>query len=157
MPHRPMRILTWHVHGNYLWYLTHVPHEWSVLSKPGRPPGYAGRSGALPWGDNVHDLPVERVKDMKFDCIVYQSHAHWRERHVLFTPEQLELPQVVIEHDPPQEHPTNTVHPVQDERATIVHVTHFNDLMWDSGVTPHRVIEHGVVVPPNVRYGGERE
>ena len=24
---RPLRILTWHVHGNYLWYLSHIPHE----------------------------------------------------------------------------------------------------------------------------------
>ena len=22
-----LRILTWHVHGNYLYYLTQVPHE----------------------------------------------------------------------------------------------------------------------------------
>jgi glycosyltransferase involved in cell wall biosynthesis len=39
----------------------------------------------------------------------------------------------------------------------LVHVTHFNDLMWDSGRTPTRVIEHGVIVPPDVRYGGELE
>jgi len=38
-----------------------------------------------------------------------------------------------------------------------VHVTHFNQLMWDCGATPTRVIEHGVVVPEGVRYSGERE
>ena len=42
---RPLKILTWHTHGSYLLYLTQVPHEFYVLSKPDRPPGYAGRSG----------------------------------------------------------------------------------------------------------------
>jgi hypothetical protein len=29
--------------------------------------------------------------------------------------------------------------------------------MWDCGVTPTHVIEHGVVVPKGVRYNGELE
>jgi hypothetical protein len=158
MPHRPLRILTWHVHGNYLYYLTQVPHEWFVLSKPGRPPGYAGRSGALPWGPNVHDLPVDLVGATDFDCVLYQSHAHYlHDRHEILTPSQKRLPQVYLEHDPPQEHPTNTRHPVQDPEALIVHVTHFNDLMWDNGVTPTRVVEHGVLVPDGVAYTGEKD
>jgi hypothetical protein len=158
MPHRPLRILTWHVHGNYLYYLTQVPHEWYVLSKPGRPAGYAGRAGELPWGDNVHDLPVDRIGEMQFDCIVFQHHRHWMaDQHELLAEWQKKLPRIYLEHDPPQEHPTNTLHPVQDPEATIVHVTHFNDLMWDNGVTPTRVIEHGVLVPPDVRYTGEKE
>jgi hypothetical protein len=158
MPHRPLRILTWHVHGNYLYYLTQVPHEWYVLSKPGRPAGYAGRAGELPWGDNVHDLPVDRIGEMQFDCIVFQHHRHWMaDQHELLAEWQKKLPRIYLEHDPPQEHPTQTLHPVQDPGATIVHVTHFNDLMWDNGVTPTRVIEHGVLVPPDVRYTGEKE
>jgi hypothetical protein len=157
MPPKPLRILTWHVHGNYLYYLTQVPHEWYVVSKPGRPPGYAGRSGALPWGPNVHDLPVDQVAAAELDCVLYQSHGHYlHDRHEYLMPRQKELPRIYLEHDPPQEHPTNTRHPVQDPGALIVHVTHFNDLMWDNGVTPHRVIEHGVLVPPGVRYTGEK-
>src|SRR4051794_34119615 len=155
MPHRPLRILTWHVHGNYLYYLTQVPHEWYVLSKPGRPPGYAGRSGALPWGENVHDLPADKVAGTDFDCILFQSHAHYlHDQHELLADWQKRLPRIYLEHDPPQEHPTNTRHPVQDPDALIVHVTHFNDLMWDNGVTPTRVVEHGVLVPPRTRYDG---
>jgi hypothetical protein len=157
MSHRPLRILTWHVHGNYLYYLTQVPHDWYVLSKPGRPPGYAGRSGELPWGENVHDLPVDRIGEMQFDCIVYQSHAHYEiDRHELLAEWQEKLPRIYLEHDPPQVHPTSTMHPVQDRGALIVHVTHFNDLMWDNGITPTRVIEHGVLVPPGIRYTGEK-
>jgi len=48
-------------------------------------------------------------------------------------------------------------HPVDDPDVLLVHVTHFNDLMWDAGSTPTTVIEHGVVVPPEVRYSGEIE
>jgi glycosyltransferase involved in cell wall biosynthesis len=44
---------------------------------------------------------------------------------------------------------------VQDPRVLLVHVTHFNDLMWDSGVTPTTVVEHGVAVPDDAQYSGE--
>jgi hypothetical protein len=158
MPHRRLRILTWHVHGTYLYYLTQVPHEWYVLSKPGRPPGYAGRSGALPWGPNVHDMPVALAGASEFDCVLYQSQAHYlHDREAILTAAQRRLPRICLEHDPPQAHPTDTRHPVQDPGALIVHVTHFNDLMWDNGVTPSRVVEHGVLVPPGVSYSGERD
>ncbi|HEX6966500.1 MAG TPA: glycosyltransferase, partial [Gemmatimonadaceae bacterium] len=64
-------------------------------------------------------------------------------------------PRIYVEHDPPREHPTDTRHLVDDPDALLVHVTHFNSLMWDSGRTPTRVIEHGVLVPSEVRYTGE--
>ena len=44
---------------------------------------------------------------------------------------------------------------MDDPNVLLVHVTAFNDLMWDSGRTPTRVIEHGVTVPDDVRYSGE--
>ncbi len=156
MPRKRLRILTWHLHGNYLYYLTQAPHEFYVLSRPGRPPGYAGRSGRLPWGGNVHDVPVERVKAMAFDCVLYQARAHYlSDREALLSPAQQRLPAIFLEHDPPQEHPTNTPHPARGNGALLVHVTSFNDLMWDSGNTPTRVIEHGVMLPDGVAYSGE--
>ena len=95
---------------------------------------------------------------MQFDCIVFQHHQHWMlDQHELLSDWQRKLPRIYLEHDPPQEHPTNTLHPVQDPGAMIVHVTHFNALLWDNGVTPTRVIEHGVLVPENVRYTGEKD
>ena len=53
---RRLRILTRHVHGNYLYYLTQAPHDFHVVTKPGHPPGYAGRVGVLPWGENVFEV-----------------------------------------------------------------------------------------------------
>jgi hypothetical protein len=34
-------------------------------------------------------------------------------------------------------------------------ITPFNELMWDSGRSPPRVIEHGVTVPHTVRHRGD--
>lgn len=154
---RPLRILTWHVHGTYLWYLTHVRHEWYLPVKPGRPPGYGGRCGAWPWPPNVHEVPVDAVGDVPVDLVLYQSQQHWSvDRHELLSPTQRAVPQVVLEHDPPRASPTDTRHPVDDSDALVVHVTPFNQLMWDTGRTPSRVIEHGVTIPDGVSYDGRR-
>jgi hypothetical protein len=155
MPRKRLRILTWHIHGNYLYYLTQAPHEFYVVSRPGRPPGYAGRSGRLPWGGNVHDAPADGLKDMEFDCVLYQAAAHYlSDRYELLSSAQQRLPGIYLEHDPPQQHPTNTAHPARDNGTLLVHVTSFNALMWDSGAAPTRVIEHGVLVPEGVGYTG---
>jgi len=153
---RRLRILTWQVHGNYLYYLTHAPHEFFVLAKPGRPPGYGGRAGNLPFGDNVHDCPVERVRGETFDCIVFQSRIHYeRDQHEFLSQAQRKLPRIYLEHDPPLAHPTNTAHFVDDPSMLIVHVTHYNALMWDCGRVPTRVVEHGVRVPDGLEWSGE--
>jgi hypothetical protein len=155
---RRLNVLTWHTHGSYLYYLSQAPHEFYVLSKPGRPPGYGGRCGNIPWGDNVHDLPAEQARHREFDCILFQDDPQWdKDQYELLTPAQRALPRIYLEHDPPRAHPTDTPHPVDDPDVLLVHVTPFNALMWDSRRTPTRVIEHGVMIPPHVHYRGELE
>ena len=155
---RRLNVLTWHTHGSYLYYLSHTPHEFYVLSKPGRPPGYGGRCGPVPWGDNVHDLPVEAAREQRFDCILFQDDHQWEhDQYELLTPAQRALPRIYLEHDPPRAHPTDTAHPVDDPGVLLVHVTPFNELMWDNGRTPTWVIEHGVKIPDEVAYRGELE
>lgn len=51
---RRLRVLTWYVHGNYLYYLSHAPHEFHVVTDGRNTPGYAGLGNGLPWGANVH-------------------------------------------------------------------------------------------------------
>jgi glycosyltransferase involved in cell wall biosynthesis len=153
---RSLKILTWHTHGSYLYYLTQAPHQFYVLFKPDRPPGYGGRCGHLPWGDNVIDMPVEEAARHEFDCILFQDDDQYlKDQYDFLTPAQRKLPRIYLEHDTPREHPTDMRHPVDDPGVLLVHVTHFNALMWDNGRTPTRVIEHGVIVPPNVHYNGE--
>lgn len=151
-----LRILTWHVHGNYLYYLSQVPHDFVVMTQPGNPPGYSGLGDALAWGHNIREVPHDRIREERFDCVLFQSRIHYeQDQHRLLSDEQRALPRIYLEHDPPQEHPTNTAHPFQEPAGLLVHVTPFNALMWDSGVTPAQVVEHGVLLPKGVRYHGD--
>ena len=153
---RRLKILTWHTHGSYLYYLTQAPHDFCVLSKPGRPAGYGGRHGHFPWGENVFDMPIDAVRDAQFDCIVFQDdHQYLSDQYEYLSEAQRLLPKIYIEHDCPRENPTEQPHPVDDPNTLLVHVTHFNALMWNNGRTPTRVIEHGVMAPPQVQHTGE--
>jgi hypothetical protein len=153
---RPLKILTWHTHGSYLYYLTQAPHQFYVLSKPGRPSGYGGRCGHMPWGDNVFDMPVGELGRHQFDCIVFQDDDQYlKDQFEFLTAQQRALPRIYLEHDTPRAHPTDMRHPVDDPNILLIHVTHFNRLMWDSGRTPTQVIEHGVMPAPGVRYRGD--
>jgi glycosyltransferase involved in cell wall biosynthesis len=152
----PLRILTWHIHGSYLYYLTQAPHQFYLPIKPGRPEGYGGRLGGFVWGDNVHEIPAEDVRHQEFDCVLFQSRRNYlHDQYELLTEAQRQLPRLYLEHDPPREHPTDTQHIVDDPDLLLVHVTHFNNLMWDSGRTPTCVVEHGVMVPESACYTGE--
>ncbi len=153
---RPLRVLTWHVHGNYLWYLSHLPHELYLPVKAGGSAGYGGRAGAFPWPANVHEVAAEEVADLDVDCVLFQSPRHWAvDQHQLLSAAQRLGPRIYLEHDPPRASPTDTQHPVDDPEVLVVHVTHFNQLMWDNGSVPTVVIEHGVVLPDDVAYTGE--
>src|SRR4051794_17287124 len=130
---RPLRILTWHVHGNYLLYLSRARVEFLLPVAPGRP-GFGGRGDTFPFPDRVRDVPAEAVRDHEFDGILFQSRRNYLEdQYEILTEAQRFLPRIYLEHDPPQEHPTDTRHPVDDPDTFLVHVTPFNDLMWDSG------------------------
>ena len=155
---RAPRVLTWHVHGAYLYYLTQARCEFILPVREDRSAGYGGRVGDHPWGANVREVPWDRIPFEEIDVVLCQSRTNYLEdRHEILSEEQLELPCVYIEHDPPREQPTDTRHLLDDPKALLVHVTHFNDLMWDSNRTPTKVIEHGVVIPESVSYSGELE
>lgn len=152
----PLRILTWHIHGSYLYYLTQASHEFYLPVRPGLPEGYGGKLPGFPWGRNVHEVPATEVRHLDLDCILFQSRRNYlQDQDEILSPAQRQLPKLYLEHDPPRQHPTDTAHVVDDPDMTLVHVTAFNQLMWDSGRTPTRVIDHGVIVPPQVTYTGE--
>jgi glycosyltransferase involved in cell wall biosynthesis len=154
---RRLRVLTWHVHGNYLYYLSQVPHEFYLVVDANRSPHHTGRSGTLPWGDNVHDAAQEGLHQMQFDLVLFQSRTEWEAADRTLSPAQCRLPRIYLEHDPPQGHPTDTAHWVDDPGTLLVQVTAFNALMWDTRRTPVRVIEHGVKLLDEADYTGERE
>ena len=142
---RRLRILTWHVHGNYLYNLTQVPHDFYLATDARRSPHHSGRAGVLPWGDNVFEAPLDALPGLQFDLVLFQHRQQWEhDQHRVLSAAQRALPRIVLEHDPPQDSPTDSRHWCQDPGAMLVHVTPYNALMWDNGRTPHRTVEHGV-------------
>jgi hypothetical protein len=116
------------------WTFSHQRH----VGRPGH--GYAGCASGFPWPDRVHQIPVERIPSTDFDIILFQSQAHYlTDQYEILSEPQRRLPAVFLEHDPPQGHPTNTRHVVDDPSMTLVHVTRFNELMWDAAKS---AIEH---------------
>ena len=130
--------------------------EFYVPFTPERGEGYGGVPDPHLWTANLHEIPAHTVRNHRFDCIVFQSRRNYlHDQYEILSSEQQKLPRIYLEHDPPREQPTDTHHIVDDPNVLLVHVTHFNDLMWDSGRTPTRVIEHGVAITPGVSYSGE--
>ena len=74
---RPLRVLTWHIHGNYLLYLSQAAVDFYLPVKPGRHEGYGGRGTTFPFRDNVHDVPAEAVRDLDLDCILFQTRKNY--------------------------------------------------------------------------------
>jgi hypothetical protein len=153
---RRLRVLTWHVHGNYLLYLSQARADFFLPVKPGGAAGYGGRGSTFAFGPNVHDVPADEVRRLEFDLVLFQCRRNWDDdQHEILSAAQRRLPRVYLQHDTPEPHPTDSRHWVDDPDVLLMHVTPFNALMWDSGRTPTRVIDHGVFLPPGVRYTGE--
>lgn len=148
----PLRILTWHVHGNYLFSLSHLPHDIHVPVSDA--PGHGRLGTRIPWGGNMHEVPAAALRDREFDCVVYQSRANWEEAAHLLSDAQRRLPCIYLEHNPPEPHAAESRHFFRHDAGLLVHVTHYNALMWDSGEMPWRVIEHGVALPAVERPAG---
>ncbi len=155
---RKLKIFTWHVHGNYLYYLSQAPHDFYLPYKPDRAGDYIGRLPGFPWLDNVKEVPAEEVRNLDLDCILFQRRSqYFVDQYEILTESQRKLPAIYLEHNPPDEHPTNTRHCVDDPNILLVHVTPYNNVMWDSGCTPTKIVEHGVLIPEDSIYRGDRE
>lgn len=152
---RRLRILIWHIHGSYLNTLVRIEHEWFLPVKPERPEGYGGRGPTFDLPDWVREVPAEHVRDLNLDLVIYQTPKNYFEdRFEILSPPQRALPAIYLEHNTPKPDAVDSRHPIDDPNVLLVHVTHFNRLMWDCGRTPTTVIEHSVAIDPTVRYRG---
>jgi hypothetical protein len=130
----------------------HGPHEYLVPVTPNRGPNGLGRATTYEWPDSAVEVPPERLRDEHVDVVVLQ-----RPHEALLARQWLgrDVPAVYVEHNTPKGEVPLTRHPMADrDDLTLVHVTHFNALYWDSGRTPVRVIEHGIPDPGHL-YTGE--
>lgn len=155
---RRLNILIWHIHGSYLNALARIDHNWYLPTKAEKSEGYIGRGTTFNMPDNLIEVPHDQVRDLDLDLIVYQTP---RNRSVdaeeILSDEQRRLPAIYLEHNTPKPDAVNQQHPVDDPNTLMVHVTHYNRLMWDNGRTPTTVIEHSVAIDPRIRYSGTLE
>ncbi len=153
-----LKILLWHIHGSYLNSLSRIDHDWYLPIKPGRPEGYGGRGPTFDLPDYMREVPAEEVRNLDLNLVIYQTPKNYFEDHYeLLSPEQQQLPKIYLEHNTPKPHAVDTRHPIDDPNVLLVHVTHYNRLMWDNGQTPTTVIEHGVAIDSTATYRGHLE
>ncbi|MFG2074908.1 glycosyltransferase [Nonomuraea maritima] len=147
-----MRILLWHVHGSWTSAFIRGTHDYVLPLVPGRGPDGRGRAATFDWPERAREVPWDRLRDEPVDVVVYQ-----RPHEIELAREWLgrDVPGVYVEHNTPAGDVPRTRHPLAGrDDITLVHVTHFNELYWDNGRAPTRVIEHGVPDPGHL-YTGE--
>ncbi|HEY0391531.1 MAG TPA: glycosyltransferase [Solirubrobacterales bacterium] len=151
-----MKILVWHIHGSWTTSLLQGGHEYLLPLVPDRGPDGRGRARTWDWPESASELSPAELAEAEIDLVILQ-----RPRDLDLCEQWLgrrpgrDLPAVYVEHNAPQGRIAEMRHPIADRKdLRLVHVTHFNDLFWDTGTTPTTVIEHGVV-DPGYRYSGE--
>lgn len=152
-----MNVFLWHVHGSYTTALVHGRHRYLVPVLPDRGRDGRGRAETYDWPDSAVEVTPEQARSADIDVMILQRASEFEELAELWTGRRpgRDLPAIYLEHNAPQGRVAEMRHPAADRAdLTIVHVTHFNHLMWDSGRARTRVIEHGVVDPGH-RYNGE--
>ena len=155
-----MKILIWHDHGSWTNNFVQGGHDYVLPLVPDRGPDGRGRAATWEWPPNVREVPLERLADEEVDIAIVQ-----RPRHVELIAEHLgpiggrRMPPIVwLEHNAPQGRINEMRHPAAgcQHVAMVVHVTHANALLWDTGAVPTTVIRHGIVDPGQQWSGAEQ-
>ena len=144
-----MNILLWHVHGSWTTSFVQGPHTYILPVTPDRGPDGRGRARTWDWPPTAVELPPERLRAAEPDLVLLQRpHEEALAEQWLGRRPGRDIPAVYLEHNAPHGPVPDTRHPMADrDDLTLVHVTHFNRLFWDSGRTRAIVIEHGIVDP----------
>jgi glycosyltransferase involved in cell wall biosynthesis len=149
-----VRVLLWPVHGGYTDAFVRGDHEYLLPIEAGAD---AEDPSLSAWGwVNTRQVPQDRLRDELIDIVVLQRLEELDEcaRLTGRVPGR-DVPAVFLEHNTPQPEAVARVHPLADRTdIPIVHVTHFNQLVWDCGRAATTVVEHGVP-DPGALYSGE--
>ncbi|HYO33907.1 MAG TPA: glycosyltransferase [Nocardioidaceae bacterium] len=151
-----MRILVWHVHGSWTTSFVSGCHEYLLPVVADRSADGRGRARTWDWPQAAREVSPEQLAHEDIDVVVLQR-PHEVELTETWTRRRpgRDVPAVYLEHNTPGGDVPFSRHPLADSAdIPVVHVTHFNALIWDSGRAPSRVIEHGIVDPGH-RYTGE--
>lgn len=153
-----MNILVWHVHGSWLTAFVQGPHTYLVPVTDDRGPDGLGRAVTWDWPESVQERTQKQLWDCDIDLMVLQR-PHELDLALRWTGRRpgVDVPAVYVEHNSPDESPERQLHPLAAQSAIpVVHVTHFNRLMWDNGQAPTEVVEHGIIDPGHRWSGTER-
>ncbi|MFE4228618.1 glycosyltransferase [Arthrobacter sp. NPDC056886] len=150
-----MRILLWHVHGGWTDAFIRGPHEYLLPVLPERGPWGLGRGGR-DWPASVREIALDALESDSVDAVILQRVEELAEvERALGRIPGKDLPAVFLEHNTPKGDVPHSVHPLADQHVIpLVHVTYFNQLIWDNGSTPTVVIEHGIPDPGHL-YSGD--
>nr|WP_202512360.1 glycosyltransferase [Streptomyces sp. SID3343] len=145
----------WHVHGSWATTFVQGDHHYVVPVLPDRGPDGVGRARTWDWPQSVVEVAPEHLREQRIDAVVLQRpHEYDLVRSWLGATPGEDVPAVYLEHNAPDGDVPLTRHPMADRNLPIVHVTHFNALMWDCGPASTTVVEHGVL-DPGARWTGE--
>lgn len=150
-----VRILVWHMHGGWADAFVRGEHDYLVPTTTTRDPYGLGKAGR-DWPANVREVPPEGFAETQVDVVVLQRLEEFRLAEEWLGGRKLgvDVPAIFVEHNTPKGNVPHTLHPLSGRPdLTIVHVTHFNSLMWDTAGTPTTVIEHGVPDPGHLYVG----
>ena len=152
-----MNVFLWHVHGSWTTAFVQGQHRYLVPVLPERGPDGRGRADTYEWPESVVEVSPEEAARAAVDVVVLQRPDELSRLAASWLGGRRpgrDLPAVYLEHNAPQGRISEMRHPAADRpELTVVHVTHFNRLFWDTGGTPVRVIEHGVVDPGHLYEG----
>jgi hypothetical protein len=147
--------MVWHVHGGWMDAFVRGDHEYLIPTTNDRDASGLGAAGRK-WPASVTELTPTDLADAAVDVVVLQRLEELEAAEFLLGRRLgRDLPALFVEHNAPRGDVPNSRHPLADrDDLTIVHVTHFNRLMWDCGSTHTTVIEHGVPDPGEL-YSGD--
>ncbi|QCU78079.1 glycosyltransferase family 1 protein [Citricoccus sp. SGAir0253] len=153
-----MRILIWHVHGSWMTSFVQGRHDYLLPVDAERGPDGRGRARTWDWPASAVERTSEELAGERVDLVVLQR-PHEAGLLEAWTGLRagIDVPAVYLEHNAPTGPAVATRHPYADQDAVpVVHVTHFNRVMWDNGTARTTVLEHGIPDPGHL-YTGERE
>ncbi|MDQ1380434.1 MAG: hypothetical protein QOJ71_1153 [Actinomycetota bacterium] len=154
-----MRILLWHVHGSYTTAFVQGAHDYLLPTTPDRGPDGRGRAETFDWPASAREIDEASAHDAEVDVVVLQRPHELNglaQRWLGGRVPGRDVPAIYLEHNTPPGPAGSNVHHAADRAdIPVVHVTHCNNLYWDSGRAPTRVIEHGII-DPGLRYTGAK-
>jgi glycosyltransferase involved in cell wall biosynthesis len=151
-----VRVLVWHVHGSWATSFLQGGHDYLLPLVPDRSADGRGRARTWDWPDSAREVTPEQLADEVFDVVVLQR-PHEIELVERWTGRRpgRDVAALYLEHNTPGGNVPYSRHPLADQaEIPVVHVTHFNRLIWDCGTARTEVVEHGIVDPGH-RYSGE--